>query len=143
VKRKYLVSLTDEEIQQAKEVMDSINYSLQKRKRAQMLLLAHDNDFTDEEISRMTGISVRGIEEIRKRFSLNGFKVTINGKQRRRRIPLIDPKDEERLKQMAEQVNSITGKKRWNLKELSQDFVTSKGQKISVESVRRILKKYQ
>ncbi|MDR2459624.1 MAG: hypothetical protein LBE38_02400 [Deltaproteobacteria bacterium] len=140
MKRKYYVSLDQDELLMLQDLVNSKNYSLQKRKRAHMLLLANDSDFTNEQISQMTGISIRGIEEIYKRFVLHGFKVTIYGKPRHR-MPIMDPVDEERLRVMASQL-SKNGKKLWTLKRLSQDFVTSKGLKVSMETVRRILKKY-
>jgi transposase len=141
MKRKYYVSLDQEQLLMVQEIVNSKNYSHQKRKRAHVLLLANDNDFTNEQISQMTGISIRGIEEIYKRFVLHGFKNTIYGKPRCR-LPLMDPIDEERLRDMAQEL-SQNGKKLWTLKKLSQEFVTNKGLKVSMETVRRVLKKFE
>ena len=59
--KKYIVTLTKEEKETLKEIINKGTHSAEKRKRAQALLLA-DEHYTDSMIAEKTGLSRRGLE---------------------------------------------------------------------------------
>ena len=79
--KKYIVKLTIEEKKSLKDIMNRGKHTAEKRKRAQALLLAEQNH-TDEMIAERAGLSRRGLEQLRRRFAKEGFKVTLEGKPR-------------------------------------------------------------
>ena len=74
--KKYIVTLTKTERVTLNEVLNKGKHSAEKRKRAQALLLAAQN-LTDDMIADRTGLSRRGLEQLRQRFVEDGFEVTI------------------------------------------------------------------
>ena len=78
-KKKYKVTLTDDEKKLLQEIMNKGKHGAQKRKRAHALLLT-DEGYTDEETAERTGMHRRGIEELRRRFVEDGFESALEGK---------------------------------------------------------------
>jgi transposase len=140
--KKYIVTLTKEEKTVLKEIIDKGKHSSEKRKRAQALLLA-DGNFTDDMIADRTGLSRRGLEQLRQRFVEEGFEVTLIGKPRGHRQKVLGGADEARLVALACSPKP-DGRTRWTLRLLAEKWSTlahTETKTISRETVRRTLKK--
>ena len=140
--KKYIVTLTKDEKKILKEIVNKGKQTAEKRKRANALLLADEN-YTDDMIADRTGLSRRGLEQLRQRFVEEGFEVTLNGKPRGHKPKLLGGKDEARL------IALVCGPKpdgrtRWSLRLLADTWKTlahTDVKTISRETVRRTLKK--
>jgi len=140
--KKYIVVLEKNEKALLKEIINKGKHSTEKRKRAQALLLADEN-YTDDMISDRTGLSRRGLEQLRQRFVEEGFETTVNGKPRGHRPKSLGGKDEARL------IALVCGPKpdgrtRWSLRLLADTWKTlahTDTKTISRDTVRRTLKK--
>jgi len=140
--KKYIVTLAKEERKMLNEIINKGKYSAEKRKRAQALLLAEKN-YTDDMISDRTGLSRRGLEQLRQRFVEEGFEITVEGKPRGHRPKALNGADEARL------VALVCGPKpdgrtRWTLRLLADKWTTlahTETKSISYETIRKTLKK--
>ena len=140
--KKYIVTLEKNEKALLKEIINKGKHSAEKRKRAQALLLA-DEKYTDDMIAERTGLSRRGLEQLRQRFVEEGFETTVNGKPRGHRPKSLGGKDEARL------IALVCGPKpdgrtRWSLRLLADTWKTlahTDTKTISRDTVRRTLKK--
>ena len=140
--KKYIVTLEKNEKALLKEIINKGKHSAEKRKRAQALLLA-DEKHTDDMIADRTGLSRRGLEQMRQRFVEEGFETTVNGKPRGHRPKTLGGKDEARL------IALVCGPKpdgrtRWSLRLLADTWKTlahTDTKTISRDTVRRTLKK--
>ena len=140
--KKYIVTLTKNEKAMLHEIIHRGKHSAEKRKRAQALLLAAGS-YTDDMIAERTGLSRRGLEQLRQRFVEEGFETTIAGKPRGHRPPAIRGKDEARL------IALVCGPKpdgrtRWTLRLLQDTWTTlahTDTKTVSYETIRRTLKK--
>ena len=140
--KKYIVTLTKDEKALLNEIINKGKHSAEKRKRAQALLLAEGNH-TDDMIADRTGLSRRGLEQLRQRFVEEGFEVTLAGKPRGHRPKKPSGADEARL------IALVCGPKpdgrtRWTLRLLADTWSTlahTETKTISRETVRRTLKK--
>ena len=94
--KKYMVTLTKNEKAILNEIVNKGKHSAEKHKRAQALLLAEKN-YTDDMIADRTGLSRRGLEQLRQRFVEEGFEVTLDGKPRGHRQKKLSGADEARL----------------------------------------------
>ncbi|MDR2478484.1 MAG: helix-turn-helix domain-containing protein, partial [Treponema sp.] len=94
--KKYRVTLIKEERKLLGDILRKGKHDAQKRKRAQALLLA-DEGLIDSMIAERTGMSVRGLEQLRERFVEEGFEITLNGKGKGHRPRSIQGADEARL----------------------------------------------
>ena len=140
--KKYIVTLTKEERKILNEIINKGKHSAEKRKRANALLLA-EKDYTDDMIAERTGLSRRGLEQLRQRFVEEGFEVTLKGKPRGHKPKALNGADEARL------IALVCGPKpdgrtRWTLRLLADKWSTlarTETKTISRETVRRTLKK--
>jgi len=138
----YIVTLTKEEKAILKEIVNKGKHNAQKRKRAQALLLADEN-YTDEMITERSGMSRRGLEQLRQRFVEEGFEVTLTGKPHKYRQKILSGEDEARL------IALVCGPKpdgrtRWTLRLLEDTWKTlayTETKTVSYETIRRTLKK--
>ena len=138
----YKVTLTDEERALLHDIINRGKHNAQKRKRAQALLLA-DEGYTDVMTAERTGMSRRGLEQMRQRFVEEGFEVTLEGKPKGHRPRSLQGKDEARL------VALVCGPKpdgctRWTLRLLQKTWATlanTDTKTVSYETIRRTLKK--
>ena len=140
--KKYIVTLTKTERVTLNEVLNKGKHSAEKRKRAQALLLAAQN-LTDDMIADRTGLSRRGLEQLRQRFVEEGFEVTFNGKPRGHKPKALNGADEARLIALACS-QKPDGRTRWTLRLLADKWKTlayTETKTISRETVRRTLKK--
>ncbi|MDR2052870.1 MAG: helix-turn-helix domain-containing protein [Treponema sp.] len=94
--KKYLVTLTKDEENLLRNIINKGKHAAQKRKRAQALLLAHEG-YTGEAIAERAGMHRRGIEGLRQRFVEDGFEVSLEGKERGHRPRVLNGEDEARL----------------------------------------------
>jgi transposase len=145
--KKYIVTLTKEEKTVLKEIINKGKHSAEKRKRAQALLLANGN-FTDDTIADRTGLSRRGLEQLRQRFAEEGFETTLTGKPRGHKPKALKGADEARLIALVCSPKP-DGRTRWTLRLLADKRSTcgplvrahTETKTISRETVGRTLKK--
>jgi len=140
--KKYIVTLTKEEKKLLRDVLNKGKHTAEKRKRAQALLLAEQN-YTDEMIAERTGLSRRGLEQLRQRFVEEGFKITFKGKPRGHKPRSLGGADEARLIALVCSPKP-EGRTRWSLQLLADTWKTlahTDTKTISRETVRRTLKK--
>ena len=140
--KKYVVTLTKEEKKLLNGIINKGKHISEKRKRAQALLLANEN-YTDDMIADMTGLSRRGLEQLRQRFVEEGFEVTLEGKPRGHRPKLLGGEDEARLVALACSPKP-DGRARWTLRLLADTWTTlayTDVETVSYATVRRTLKK--
>ena len=140
--KKYIVTLTKEERAVLKEIINKGKHSAEKRKRAQALMLA-DKNYTDDMIADRTGLSRRGVEQLRQRFVDEGIETTLAGKPRDHRPKALGGADEARLVALVCSPKP-DGRTRWTLRLLADKWTTlahTETKTISRETVRRTLKK--
>jgi transposase len=140
--KKYIVTLTKEEKELLNDVLNKGKHGAEKRKRAQALILA-DQNYTDDMIAERSGLSRRGLEQLRQRFVEEGFEVTFKGKPRGHRPRALGGADEARL------IALVCGPKpdgrtRWTLRLLSAAWSTlahTDTKTVSHVTIRETLKK--
>jgi transposase len=140
--KKYKVTLTTDEKEQLKAIRYNGKQNAQKRKRAQALLLV-DEGYGDKVAGERTGMSRRGLEQLRQRFVEEGFESTLEGKPRGHRPKSLQGKDEARL------IALVCGQKpegrtRWTLRLLAETWeklTYTETKKVSYETIRQTLKK--
>ena len=140
--KKYIVVLTKEEKETLKGIINKGKHSAEKRKRAQALLFAEEN-YTDSMIAERTGLSRRGLEQLRERFVEEGFEVTLAGKPRGHRPKKLSGADEARLLALACSPKP-DGRSRWSLRLLQDKWSTlayTDVKTISHQTIFRTLKK--
>jgi len=140
--KKYIITLTKEERAVLNEIINKGKHSAEKRKRAQSLLFA-DKHYTDDMIAERTGMSRRGLEQLRQRFVEEGFETTLEGKPRGHRPKAIGGADEARLIALVCSPKP-DGSARWTLRLLADKWSTlahTETKKLSRETIRRTLKK--
>jgi transposase len=133
----YIVTLTKDEKERLREIINKGKHSAEKRKRAQALLLADEN-YTDGMIAERAGLSRRGLEQLRERF-----EVTLQGKPRGHRPKALGGKGEARLIALACSPKP-EGHSRWSLRLLSDTWKTlayTETKTVSYQTIRRTLKK--
>ena len=138
----YVVTLTEEEKETLKGIVSKGKHAAKKRLRAQALLLSNDS-YTDDAIAERTGMSRRGLEQLRQRFVEEGFETTLEGKPRGHRPKALGGKDEARLVALACSPKP-EGKTRWTLRLLQDTWKTlayTDTKTVSYETIRRTLKK--
>jgi len=140
MQKRYLVTLTEEEVRILEDILHRGKHAAQKRNRAHVLLLAHQN-WTDEKIAQATQMSTRGVAVIRQHFVENGFETTLESKPRAPRKPVLDGRGEALLMALACSP-APEGHKRWTLRMLqSRLIIELELESLSLETVRQTLKK--
>jgi hypothetical protein len=142
--KKYIVRLTDAERQILCEIVAKFKGSSQKVRRAQVLFKADADGpcWTDAKIADAFGCRTKTVENIRERFVVEGFEVTLEGKTRVEPRPkLLD--GEQEAKVIAMRLGSPpAGFANWTLRLLAEQVVALEiVESISHETVRRTLKK--
>jgi transposase len=140
--KKYIVTLTNDEKKILREIINKGKHSAEKRKRAQALLLAEEN-YTDDMIAERSGLSRRGLEQLRQRFVEEGFETTLAGKPRGHRPKALGGKDEARLIALVCSPKP-EGRTRWSLRLLAETWKTlanTDTDTVSYQTIRRTLKK--
>ncbi len=83
--KKYRVHLSAEEREQLAELIAARDGKNRQVKRAYALLAADENGdkkWTDQQIKQAYGLSIAGLERLRERLVLEGFKAALFGKKR-------------------------------------------------------------
>ena len=143
--KKYIVRLTDVERETLKQVVRKLNGTSQKVRRAQVLLKADADGpgWTDAKIADAFDCRTKTVENIRERFVVEGFEVTLDGQPRLKppRPKLLD--GEQEAKVIALRLGSPPpGFANWTLRLLAERVVALEiTESISYETVRRTLKK--
>ena len=141
--KKYIITLTKEERVVLNEIINKGKHSAEKRKRAQALLFADKEGYTDDMIAERTGLSRRGLEQLRQRFVEEGFETTLAGKPRGHWPKAIGGADEARLIALVCSPKP-DGSARWTLRLLAGKWSTlayTETKTLSRETIRRALKK--
>ena len=141
--KKFIVRLTEEERGTLAGIVAKFKGSSQKVRRAQVLLKADADGpaWTDARIAEAFGCRTQTVENIRERFVVEGFEVTLHGKPPMPRVKLLD--GEQEAKMIAMRLGSPPpGFSNWTLRLLAEQVVALEiAEKISYETVRRTLKK--
>ena len=145
-KKKYIVTLTDEERTVLEELINKGKNPAYKVNHARILLLADTNHsgggWSDRDISQALKISVATIERVRQRLVEEGLEAALNRKkQQNRRQRLLDGEKEAHL--IALTCSSPPeGQGGWTMKMLAERMVQlGHVESISNETVRQTLKK--
>jgi len=145
--KRYVVKLGKDERRELSELVKKETIAAKKRTHAQVLLLAdsgkHGSAWTDEAIAEACQVTVRTVENIRKRLVLEGLEAALNRKKQTRpsRRTILDGEKEAKVVALC-CGSAPSGHARWTLRLLAErivelDIVES----ISHETVRRCLKK--
>jgi transposase len=138
-KKKYLVTLTDDERQQLEDLLHSGTHATRKVTRARILLKAAAG-VEDSAIAAALSVGRATVERTRQRFVEEGLGA-LEERPRPGTLPKLDEKAQARL--IAEACRAAPeGRQRWTLPLLA-DRVVALGltPSYSYESVRRVLKK--
>jgi len=138
-KKKYLVTLNDDERAQLEQLLHSGTHATRKVTRARILLKAAEG-WEDWAIAAALSVGRATVERLRQRFVAQGLGA-LDERPRPGIPPKLDEKAEARL--IAEACsNAPEGRQRWTLYLLA-DRVVAPGlaASYSYESVRRVLKK--
>jgi len=145
VEKKHSVKLTKRQREIASSVVDRLDGSPRKVKRAQILLKADEREggWTDSDIAEAFSCTVNTVANVRRRFCECGFETALKGKQREcpPRARILDGEGEAavialRLSEPPE------GFANWTLDLLQERVVAlSIVDKVSRETLRRTLKK--
>ena len=138
-KKKYLVTLTDEERTQLEQLLRGGITATRKVTRARILLKAADG-WRDEQIAEALNIGRATVERTRQRFVEENL-AALDERPRPGNRPKLDAKAEARL--IAEACSAApAGRERWTLQLLADRVVQLQlAQSYSYEAVRRVLKK--
>ena len=140
MQKKYLVALTEEEVQTIETILHRGKHTAQKRNRAHVLLLAHQG-WTDAKIAEAVKITTKALEKLRQRFVEEGFETTLEGKPRGHRERVFDGRTEAHL--IATVCSQAPeGHDRWTLRLLRDRLIVDLELKsLSIETIRQTLKK--
>ena len=144
--KKYRITLTLKEVEELKELTQKGKKNARVIKNALILLNADEGKYgkakKDKEIADFLDVTVRTIENIRKRFIEDGFEAALSGKPSEREYKYkIDGDAEAHLIAMS-CGEPPKGFARWSLRLLADKMVELKYiDDISHETVRRVLKK--
>ena len=141
----YVVRLTEEEREQCREAVRKLSGGSQKSRRARILLQADEDGprWTDRQISEACSCRRQTVENVRRRFVLEGFAAALERKRR------VTPPVEKRLEGEQEaQLIALRlgapppGYANWSLRLLARRAVELEiVESLSHETVRRTLKK--
>jgi hypothetical protein len=144
--KKYKITLTPEEIKELKGLTQKGKQNTRVIKNALILLNADESEYgkgkKDEEIADFLQVTVRTIENIRRRFVEDSFEAALYGRPREREYDNKVDGDAEAHLIALSCSNPPKGFSRWSLRLLADKMVELKYvDSISHETVRRVLKK--
>ena len=142
----YKITLTDSEVNFLEEITRKGKRSALIIRNAYILLNANEGKNgkkqKDADIAKLLGITTRTLENIRKKFVLDGFEVALYGKKSERVYSRKVDGDAEAHLIALSCSNPPKGYARWSLRLLSSKMVELKYvDSISHETVRTVLKK--
>ena len=138
-KKKYLVTLTDDERTQLQQLLRGGKAATRKVTRARILLKAADG-WQDQRIAEALSVGRATVERTRQRFVEENL-AALDERPRPGNKPKLDSRAEARL--IAEACSAAPeGRERWTLSLLADRVVQLKlAESYSYEAVRRVLKK--
>jgi hypothetical protein len=142
---KYIVRLSDAERRELEAIVKKLKGTSEKVKRAIVLLKADVDgpNWTNEKIRDLTGLSIQGIVNIRKKLVLEGFEIAIE--RQKRRLPAVPQKLDglQEAQVIATRCGSPPeGFGQWSLRLLANQVVVLEiVDSICAETVRKTLKK--
>ena len=144
--KKYHVTLTEEERQELEDITKKGKRNARMIRVAYILLNTDENNpkrlKKDYEIAGVLGLTERSIENIRKKFVIDGYEVTLNGKPSSQLYEKKVDGDVEAHLIALSCSQAPSGRARWSLRLLAEKAVELKYvSSISHETVRRTLKK--
>ena len=145
--KRYIVKLDEEERKQLAELVKKEKVAAKKRTHAQVLLLADCGwkgpAWKDEAIAEACRVTVRTVENLRKRLVLEGLEAALNRKPQSRpsRQRILDGEKEAKVIALCCGAKPA-GHARWTLRLLADELVALEVvESISHETVRQTLKK--
>lgn len=144
--KKYKVTLTEEEVAQLKSITSKGKRSARVIKNALILLAVDEGPYgkakKDQEVAEMLEVTVRSLENIRKRFVLSGFETALYGAPRQRSYDRKMDGDAEAHLVALSCRKPPKGYTKWSLRLLADKMVELRYvDSISHETVRQTLKK--
>lgn len=144
--KKYKVTLTRDEVDELTSITKKGKRNARVLKNALILLNVDEGEYgkakTDEEVAEVLQVTVRTIENIRKRFVMDGFEIALYGKPRQRTYDRKMDGDAEAHLIALSCSEPPEGYSRWSLRLLSEKMVELRYvDSLSHETVRRVLKK--
>jgi transposase len=147
VHKRYLVKLDKDERKELSQLVTKEKVAAKKRSHAQILLLAdsgkHGPTWKDETIAEACQVTVRTVENIRKRLVLEGLESALNRKKQVRpsRQKILDGEKEAKVVALCCE-SAPSGHARWTLRLLAERLVELEiVESVSHETVRQCLKK--
>jgi hypothetical protein len=147
VHKRYLVKLDKDERKELSQLVTKEKVAAKKRSHAQILLLAdsgkHGPTWKDETIAEACQVTVRTVENIRKRLVLEGLESALNRKKQVRpsRQKILDGEKEAKVVALC-CGSAPSGHARWTLRLLAERLVELEiVESVSHETVRQCLKK--
>jgi transposase len=145
--KRYLVKLDKQERKELSQVTKKDGIAAKKRTHAQVLLLADAGKggpgWKDEAIANACQVTVRTVENVRKRLVLEGLDAALNRKKQVRpsRLKILDGEKEAKVIALC-CGSAPPGHARWTLRLLAARLVELRIiEAVSHETVRRCLKK--
>ena len=144
--KRYIVTLTSEEQESLRTIIDKRSSKSQIVKRAFVLLSLDENRtggrLSDEEIRERYRVGQRMIEQLRQRFVMDSFEIALNAKKRTKfKEKTFDGRVEAKLVALRCS-DAPDGRQKWSLRLLAETLEEmGEVASISHESVRQILKK--
>ena len=134
------IRLTSEEREYLEQYVKTGTKKARAIARARVLLLVDEN-YSNEEISKITSVHRQGIWNIKKRYLEGGLESVLNEKQRSGQPRKYSPKQEAEIIAMA-CTNPPKGRERWTIRLLTERMKQRKSfGTLNRETVRLILKK--
>lgn len=138
--KKYIVELTPEERDRLEALTRKGNLSARRMKRALVLLAADDGD-KDQDIAAKARVHCVTVEDIRKRFVLEGLEAALSERPRPGKTRLLNGRQEAFVIALACS-DPPTGRASWTMQLLADRLIELKVVgSISDETVRRTLKR--
>lgn len=144
--KRYIVTLTSEEQESLRTIIDKRSSKAQIVKRAFVLLSLDENRvdgrLSDEEIRERYRVGQRMIEQLRQRFVMDSFEIALGGKKQIKfKEKTFDGRVEAKLVALRCS-DAPDGRQKWSLRLLAETLEEmGEVASISHESVRQMLKK--
>lgn len=139
-KKKFIVSLSDEERQKLQSYVNTGTHPARSIKRARILLLA-DEGQSDPAIAEQVGVCKATVFNIRRRYYREGIQAALSEKPRSGAPRRFTGRDEAKLTTLA-CTDPPEGYQRWTIRLLADRFVRlGTVEKISKTTVQRWIKK--
>lgn len=144
--KKYKVTLSREEVEELSSITTKGKRAARVLKSALILLNVDEGEHgpgkTDEEVAGVLQVTVQTIENIRKRFVLDGFETALYGRPRQRSYDRKMDGDAEAHLIALSCSKPPKGFSRWSLRLLADKMVElNYVEAVSHETVRQVLKK--